>query len=186
MLRVRFRQRERNIFKGFYINNNILPSSAPAFKHLKYFIENQILTMSTLERAIAIAATAHAGQHDKAGAPYILHPLRVMLHVTTEAERITAVLHDVVEDCEGWSFERLLDEGFSPVIIDALKSVTKRDGETYEDFVARACQNPIGRRVKLSDLHDNCDLSRISSPTAKDHERIARYRRAITYIESLG
>ncbi len=142
--------------------------------------------MSTLERAIAIAASAHAGQRDKADAPYILHPLRVMLRVTTEAERITAVLHDVVEDCEGWSFERLLGEGFATHIIDALQSVTKREGEAYEDFVARACQNPIGRRVKLSDLTDNCDLSRIASPTARDYERIARYRRAIAYIESLS
>lgn len=142
--------------------------------------------MSTLERAIAIAASAHEGQHDKAGAPYILHPLRVMLRVKTDAERITAVLHDVVEDCEGWSFERLLEEGFSTDIIEALKSVTKRDGEAYEDFVKRACENPIGRRVKLSDLHDNCDLSRISNPAAKDHERIARYRRAIAYIDSLS
>jgi len=142
--------------------------------------------MSTLERAVAIAATAHQGQRDKADAPYILHPLRVMLRVTTEAERITAVLHDVIEDCDGWSFERLLDEGFSADIIEALRSVTKRDGEAYEDFVRRACENPIGRRVKLSDLHDNCDLSRIGNPTAQDHERIARYRRAITYIESLG
>ena len=142
--------------------------------------------MSTLEHAIAIAATAHAGQTDKAGTPYILHPLRVMLRLTTEAERITAVLHDVVEDCEGWSFERLLGEGFSPEIVEALKSVSKVDGESYEDFVKRAAQNPIGRRVKFSDLHDNCDLSRISQPTAKDHERIARYRRAIAYIESLG
>jgi (p)ppGpp synthase/HD superfamily hydrolase len=142
--------------------------------------------MSTLERAITIAATAHAGQRDKADAPYILHPLRVMLRVTTEAERIAAVLHDVVEDCAGWSFERLLDEGFSSEIIEALNSVTKREGESYEDFVKRACQNAIGRRVKLSDLHDNCDLSRISSPTIKDHERIARYRKAIAYIESLA
>lgn len=141
--------------------------------------------MSTLERAVAIAALAHEGQRDKADAPYILHPLRVMLRVASEAERITAVLHDVVEDCEGWSFERLLGEGFSIEIIDALRSVTKCDGESYEDFVARACRNPIGRRVKLSDLHDNCDLSRISNPTEKDHARIARYRRAIAFIESL-
>jgi (p)ppGpp synthase/HD superfamily hydrolase len=141
--------------------------------------------MSTLERAIAIAATAHAGQTDKAGAPYILHPLRVMLRLTTEAERITAVLHDVVEDCEGWSFERLLGEGFASEIVEALKSVSKVEGESYEEFVKRAAQNPIGRRVKFSDLHDNCDLSRIAQPTAKDHERIARYRRAIAYIESL-
>jgi HD domain len=142
--------------------------------------------MSTLERAVAIAATAHEGQRDKADAPYILHPLRVMLRVTSEAERITAMLHDVVEDCEGWSFERLLSEGFSTEIIEALQSVTKREGESYEDFVARACKNPIGRRVKLSDLHDNCDLSRIANPGAKDHERIARYRKAIAYIQSLG
>ena len=142
--------------------------------------------MSTLERAVAIAATAHEGQRDKADAPYILHPLRVMLRLTSEAERITAVLHDVVEDCEGWSFVRLLGEGFSNEIIEALQSVTKCDGESYEDFVARACKNPIGRRVKLSDLHDNCDLTRIANPGANDHERIARYRRAITYIESLG
>jgi (p)ppGpp synthase/HD superfamily hydrolase len=141
--------------------------------------------MSTLARAIAIAASAHEGQYDKAGAPYILHPLRVMLRVKTDAERITAVLHDLVEDCQGWSFERLSEEGFSTDIIEALKSVTKRDGEAYEDFVKRACQNPIGRRVKLSDLHDNCDLSRISDPVAKDHERVARYRRAIAYIDSL-
>jgi (p)ppGpp synthase/HD superfamily hydrolase len=141
--------------------------------------------MSTLERAIAIAATAHAGQIDKASAPYILHPLRVMLRVSSEAERITAVLHDLVEDCEGWTFERLRGEGYASDIIEALKSVTKRHGESYEDFVKRAAQNPIGRRVKLSDLHDNCDLSRISHPMAKDHERIARYRKAIAYIESL-
>ncbi len=142
--------------------------------------------MSTLERAIAIAASAHAGQIDKAGAPYILHPLRVMLHVTTEAERITAVLHDLVEDCDEWSFERLLAEGFSGEIIEALKSVTKREGESYEDFVRRACENPIGRRVKLSDLRDNSDLSRISNPTAKDHERLARYQKAIAAIKALA
>ena len=139
--------------------------------------------MSTLERAIAIAATAHAGQIDKAGAPYILHPLRVMLRLTGGAERITAVLHDLVEDCAGWSFERLHAEGFSGEIIEALKSVTKRDGESYEDFVKRAGENPIGRRVKRSDLHDNCDLTRISNPTPQDHERIARYRKAIAYLE---
>ena len=142
--------------------------------------------MSTLERAIAIAATAHAGQIDKAGAPYILHPLRVMLRVTTNAERIVAVLHDVVEDCEGWSFDRLLGEGYAPEIIAGLKSVTKVEGEAYEDFVKRAAAHPIGRRVKMADLTDNSDLSRISTPTAKDHERIARYQKAIAYIQSLG
>jgi (p)ppGpp synthase/HD superfamily hydrolase len=82
--------------------------------------------MSTLETAIAIAAEAHEGQVDKAGAPYILHPLRVMLRLDTNEERIVAVLHDVVEDCKGWSFKRLKAEKFSDRVIGALKALTKR------------------------------------------------------------
>lgn len=143
--------------------------------------------MSTLERAIEIAASAHAGQCDKAGAPYVLHPIRMMLRLQTQAERITAMLHDVVEDCSGWSFQRLRDEGFSEQIINALESVTQRDasyGESYEDFVKRAAANPIGIRVKLADLYDNCDLSRIAEPTERDYERIAKYRRAIELLEA--
>jgi (p)ppGpp synthase/HD superfamily hydrolase len=124
--------------------------------------------VSTLERAITIAGEAHAGQVDKAGAPYVLHPLRMMLRMSSIDERIVAVLHDVCEDCPGWTFDRLRREGFSERIIDALQSVTKRDGETYEDFVRRSAANPTGRRVKLADLHDNSDLSR--------HRRAVRAR----------
>lgn len=147
--------------------------------------QQESLNVSTLERAIAIAAQAHAGQVDKAGSPYILHPLRVMLRVASTDERIVAVLHDVCEDCPGWTFERLRDEGFPDHIIEALRSVTKRDGEDYESFVRRAAENPIGRRVKLADLEDNCDLSRIAAPTQRDLDRIAKYRRAIDLIGRL-
>lgn len=80
--------------------------------------------MSTLERAIQMAAEGHSGQTDKGGAPYVLHPLRVMLGVTTNEERIVAVLNDLVEDCPGWSFERLREEGFSERVLTALASVT--------------------------------------------------------------
>ena len=82
--------------------------------------------MSTLERAIVIAAEAHAGITDKGGAPYILHPLRMMMDLTSAEERIVAVLHDVCEDCPGRTFERLRGEGFSEEILAALDSVTKR------------------------------------------------------------
>lgn len=132
----------------------------------------------TLERAIAIAATAHAGQVDKGGAPYILHPLKVMLRMTTLEERIVAVLHDVVEDC-GVSLDDLRNEGFSEEVLTAIESVTKVPGESYEDFVDRAAQNPIGRVVKLADLEENSDLSRIASPSWEDLERVEKYRRAI-------
>ncbi|MFP0198390.1 HD domain-containing protein [Pseudomonas sp. PHC1] len=132
----------------------------------------------TLERAIAIAATAHAGQVDKGGAPYILHPLKVMLRMSSLEERIVAVLHDVVEDC-GISLEDLRKEGFSEAVLSAIESVTKMPGESYEDFVERAAQNPIGRVVKLADLEENSDLSRIASPSWEDLERVEKYRRAI-------
>jgi (p)ppGpp synthase/HD superfamily hydrolase len=141
--------------------------------------------MSNLERAIAIAAEAHAGQQDKSGAPYVLHPLRMMLRLTSNDERIVAVLHDVCEDCPGWTFERLRAEGFSEQVLTALNSVTKREGETYEDFVRRAADNPIGRTVKLADLQDNCDLSRINTPSERDFERIERYKKAIDLIARL-
>jgi (p)ppGpp synthase/HD superfamily hydrolase len=141
--------------------------------------------MSTLERAIAIAAEAHAGQVDKAGAPYVLHPLRMMLRVSSIDERIVAVLHDVCEDCPGWTLDRLRGEGFPDHIIEAVRSVTKRDGESYEAFVRRAAANQIGRRVKLADLHDNCDLSRIAVPSERDLQRIEKYRRAMDLISQL-
>ncbi len=132
----------------------------------------------TLERAIAIAAKAHAGQVDKGGAPYILHPLKVMLRMTTLEERIVAVLHDVVEDC-AISLDDLRKEGFSEEVLSAIESVTKVPGESYEDFVDRAAQNPLGRVVKLADLEENSDLSRIASPSWEDLERVEKYRRAM-------
>jgi (p)ppGpp synthase/HD superfamily hydrolase len=141
--------------------------------------------VNMLERAIAIAAEAHTGQVDKAGAPYILHPLRMMLSLASTDERIVAVLHDVCEDCPGWTLDRLRAQGFPDYIIEALNSVTKRDGEDYETFVRRASTNPIGRRVKLADLQDNCDLSRIAALSERDLERLDKYRRAIDLIDQL-
>lgn len=138
--------------------------------------------MSTLERAVMIAAEAHAGQVDKAGEPYLLHPLRVMLQMGTIGERIVAVLHDVVEDSV-WTLEGLAEEGFAPVLLEAIESVTRRPKEDYDQFILRAARNTTGCRVKLADLRDNCDLSRIVNPSEIDFKRIARYRQAIGLLE---
>lgn len=141
----------------------------------------EILGQGTLERAIEIAARTHAGQSDKGGAPYILHPLRVMLRVAPGAQQIVAVLHDVVEDSEV-TFEDLEREGFSAEVISGLRAVTKVAGESYEDFVARAALDPVGKAVKLADLMENSDLSRIAEPSQKDLERVEKYGRAIRYL----
>jgi (p)ppGpp synthase/HD superfamily hydrolase len=142
--------------------------------------------MSTLERAIVIAAQAHADTVDKAGAPYILHCLRVMLAMNSTSDRIVGVLHDVVEDCADWTLDRVRSEGFSEEVVGALDSVTKRDGEEYFSFVRRAAENRVGRKVKLADLKDNSDLTRISKPTQRDFDRIEKYQKAIAMIEQMG
>ena len=107
-----------------------------------------------------------------------------MLSLTGLEERIVAVLHDVVEDNDDWIFDRLRREGFSENVVAGVESVTKRDGEDYMAFVQRASLHPIGRRVKRADLVDNCDLSRISNPTAGDHKRIEKYGRALDLLDS--
>jgi guanosine-3',5'-bis(diphosphate) 3'-pyrophosphohydrolase len=137
--------------------------------------------VSTLERAIALAAEKHAGQLDKAKAPYILHPLRVMLGVETLEEKMAAVLHDVVEDTDV-TLADLAAEGFSPAVVRAVDALTRRKGEDYMDFVRRAGADPVARRVKLADLADNMDLSRLPNPGEADNVRLEKYRRARTLL----
>ena len=140
--------------------------------------------MTTLARAIAIAAQAHEGQVDKAGDPYILHPLRMMFSLESEDEKIAAILHDVVEDTP-WTFKQLRGEGFEEAVLTALKHLTKRRGEDYMGFVKRAARNPIARRVKIADLEDNMCLTRMGVVRAKDLKRVERYHRAWTYLRGL-
>src|SRR5947208_2434495 len=139
--------------------------------------------MPTLEDAIALAALAHHGQVDKAGAPYILHPLRLMLRMRTNDERMVAVLHDAVEDTP-YTLDGLRRLGFPEEVVEAIDALTRRvdEGETYEAFVARAGGNPLARRIKIADLEDNLDLSRIAEPTEKDHQRLERYERALASL----
>ena len=150
-----------------------------------------------LEKAIKIAVEAHTGQVDKGGNPYILHPLRVMLSLNSEEERIVGVLHDVVEDCEGWTWERMGEEGCSDEIIEALKSVSKTPEEEkqfkkmddpnekldhYLEFIKRAKFNKIGRNVKAADIKDNLDISRIDDITESDIDRLNRYKAALKLL----
>ncbi|KUM51768.1 HD domain-containing protein [Rheinheimera sp. EpRS3] len=132
--------------------------------------------MATLERAIEIAAKAHAGQVDKAGQPYILHPIQVMLRVTGTETRIAAILHDVIEDSE-FTIEDLRKEGFSNVVLLAVAALTKRENESRIDAALRASENEIARIVKLADNAENMDLSRIANPTDKDYARLKEYEK---------
>ncbi|MCP4993404.1 MAG: bifunctional (p)ppGpp synthetase/guanosine-3',5'-bis(diphosphate) 3'-pyrophosphohydrolase [Gammaproteobacteria bacterium] len=130
--------------------------------------------MSTIEKAIEIAAREHAGDTDKAGAPYVLHPLRLMFAVKSPLEKMTAVLHDVVEDTPV-TLSDLEKEGFPPEVIAAVDALTKKEGESRLDAARRAVTNQIARIVKLADVTDNMDMSRIPDPSARDFARLKEY-----------
>ena len=138
--------------------------------------------MTLLERAIQIAVNAHAGQPGKDGFPYILHPLRLMMKVSTNDEKIVAVLHDTVEDTSV-TFEDLRKEGFPETVLDALKLLTHEKEVPYEEYVERIKPNPLARKVKLADLEDNSDIRRLSGIEDKDLQRLKKYHRAWSVLK---
>lgn len=138
-----------------------------------------------LEKAILLAARSHCGQTDKAGQPYILHALRVMMMLDTMEERVVGVLHDVVEDTPV-TLDDLRREGFSENIVRAVDTLTKRRGETRLEAAVRASKDPLARQVKLADNTDNSDLNRIPKPTDKDFRRLEEYRQVRAILENAG
>lgn len=136
-----------------------------------------------LEIAIALAVSAHRGQTDKGGAAYILHPLRVMMAMDTDEERIVAVLHDAVEDSRAIRVKEI-EEAFGPRIAGAVDALTKREGEDYDAYLHRVVADNIAIRVKLADLEDNCDLSRLGrEPNEDDLKRLDKYHRAHVMLQ---
>jgi len=139
--------------------------------------------MNTLDAAIALACRVHAGQVDKSGKPYILHPLRLMLKFETLDEQVVSVLHDVVED-GAITFDELRMSGVSERAIHAIDCLSKRPGETYEAFIARIRPDELARKVKIEDIKDNLNLTRLTTLGPKDLERIAKYHRALQYLSA--
>jgi len=132
--------------------------------------------MNDLEKAIDLAVDAYADQTDKGNATYIRHPLRVMEAVDTEPERIVAVLHDVVEDAD-YSLENIEKE-FGEEIRDAVDALTRRDDESYMDFIDRSAANQIAKKVKIADIEDNMNLTRLDSVSESILQKQATYHDA--------
>ncbi|GAV11429.1 GTP pyrophosphokinase [Paenibacillus sp. NAIST15-1] len=137
--------------------------------------------MSSLTGAIIIAAKAHLGQVDKGGNPYILHPLRVMDKVQGEEAKIVAVLHDVVEDTYVTA-EDLLIIGFSKEILTSIDCLTRKKDESYMEFIRRAKLDLIARQVKIADIEDNMDLSRLKKVTEEDIKRNKKYEKSLKIL----
>lgn len=137
--------------------------------------------MTGIDAAIALACRVHAGQVDKAGQPYILHPLRLVSKLHGTDERIVAVLHDVVED-SGVTLDDFRQNGFSDAIVCAIDCLTRRVGESYESFIARLSANMLARKVKIEDIKDNLDLTRLGALSNEDLSRVKKYHWALQYL----
>lgn len=133
------------------------------------------------DRALRIAIRAHEGQQDKSGREYVMHPIRVAERCKDTRAKIVALLHDTIEDTDV-TIEYLRKEGFPEEIIHAVLSVTKQEGENYEDFVRRAAKNAIGREVKIADLEDNMDIRRLKEIKEEDVARLRKYLSAWQYL----
>ena len=139
------------------------------------------MSAERLELAEKLSRFAHAGQVDKGGNPYYLHPLAVSEKLRSEDDKIVGLLHDVLEDTE--VKESTIRDLFGDTVADAVVSLTHREGEAYEDYVERASRNEIARRVKRADVENNMDLSRISIPGEKDIMRLDKYKKALQILD---
>jgi (p)ppGpp synthase/HD superfamily hydrolase len=120
-----------------------------------------------------IATIAHKDQIDKAGKPYVKHLEAVASKVIGTEEKTVAWLHDIFEDTD-FSYEQL--SVFFPIsIVEAVEALTKRKGESYEDYLKRIAENPLAIKVKMADLEHNTDLTRFDSPTETDKTRVQKY-----------
>lgn len=138
-----------------------------------------------LGRAIEIATSAHSGQTDKGGRPYILHPLWVMnkLRHLGDDYMIVGVLHDTIEDSE-WTIDQLRSEGFSEEIITAITLLTHEQGQSYDDYIKAISLNPLARAVKIRDLEHNTKITRLKGLRKKDFDRMEKYHRAYVYLKN--
>jgi len=138
--------------------------------------------MATLERALQIAVQAHAGQKDKNGRTYILHPIRVMMGCPSTEAQIVGLLHDVVEDTPV-TFEELEAEGFSKPIMVGLRLLTHDSQMPYEAYIDQIKTHPIATEAKLADLQDNMDIRRLQEVDEKAVARFKRYLAAHRVLE---
>ena len=135
-------------------------------------------TPALISRALDIAVKAHEEQVDKGGNPYIWHPVRVALHSHSDEEKIAALLHDVIEDTSV-TMDDLAKAGFSEKVLDAIQCLTKKEGEEYMDFIQRVSGNEIAAKVKIQDLNDNMDVSRLNG---RKPSKMDTYKQALDYL----
>ena len=135
--------------------------------------------------AVKIAFSAHKGQKDKGGFEYIGHPIRVANMCTSLESKTVAILHDTIED-SGWTRELLVDSGIPEHVAGMVDAMARRSGESYMDYIRRVAVNPVTREVKMADLTDNMDMSRLGTIGEEDLNRLKKYQKAYRFLQNYG
>lgn len=138
-----------------------------------------------LGNVLVLATNAHAGQFDRGGNPYILHPLKVMHYLKSDDEELMcmALLHDVVEDTNT-TWKDLEDIGCTPRVLAAVKALTKMPGQSYDEYKEAVFANEDAMKVKMADLRHNTDIRRLKGISQKDIDRLAKYNRFYLELQS--
>ena len=138
-----------------------------------------------LAQMLHIATTAHHGQFDKGGNPYILHPLKVMHYLKSDDEELMcmALGHDVIEDTSV-TYQDLREQGISERVCQGIRALTKQPGQTYDEYKAGVFASEDAMRVKMADLRHNSDIRRLKGVTDKDVARIAKYMKFYAEIRA--
>ena len=138
-----------------------------------------------LGRMLVLATNAHAGQFDRGGNPYILHPLKVMHYLKTDDEELMcmALGHDVIEDTNT-TFNDLREAGMSERVIEGIRALTKMPGQSYDEYKQVVFSSEDAMRVKLADLRHNTDVRRLKGVSEKDLARMAKYHQFFMEIKA--
>ena len=139
--------------------------------------------MRSIEEILDFVNDKHKGQVDKAGKPYIFHLKEVAMNVPAYCPNGTYIglLHDILEDTDTTPQE-LLDFGIDPEIVETVIILTRKDNESYMDYIKRVAENSLARNVKMSDLKHNMQIDRIPNPTENDYKRLTKYKKAYKYL----
>lgn len=171
---------------------NTINKSMPVAHHLQILIneigkdlnknnlETDVYLLNLRDCCVKLARIVHTGQLDKAGAPYIQHPLRVADKANNVLMYCAGVLHDVLEDGKhlGITKEFLIEELMLPVVlVNLIDSLSRREGESYNDYLQRVIWDYNASKIKMDDCVDNANVIRFSQPTLSD------YKRACDYLE---
>lgn len=140
--------------------------------------------MNILEIALKLALNAHAGQTDKAGRPYILHPLRIMSQMHTDEERVVALLHDVLED-SCYKPQDLIEQGIPSNLVKTIMLLSKNEHDNYDKFIEKISKNRLAVKIKKADIEDNLNLLRLKSIHSNDVKRIKKYHTAWNKLDKI-